>query len=390
MFYSSISETGMLTYQIASIGCIFFMLPIMQKCKSTFGSVIQTKLFQATVSFFLIFIITDVIMLHYRESNSMIPPWFCNANTITNEISLTFVGFFWFLFCAARLDIHKFDSLRFKVFSSIPMILEIIFSVTSPLTGLFFTIQNGLYYRGPWYIVQAGSVMSYLVLTGIVALAKISHTESRAEKMKALSLLKFILPPAAAGIAEIITHNTPVMTIGVAFAIYLEFIDMLDMQVNNDSLTGLNNRRRAEYYLTDCIEDAVKNPFCIYMIDVDHFKKINDTYGHGEGDHALCIVAKALKRTAEKYKGFAARVGGDEFLLSIFYRDGVIIEDVSGTINQFIEEQCNEEKTPYSLNVSAGYHLCMDKLKQVSELLKTADQMLYQNKFEHHKMSEKK
>jgi len=390
MFYITISESGMLTYQIASIGCFLFMLPIIKKCKSTFGSEIQTKLFQTTIGFFLLFILTDVIMLHYRENNPLIPPWLCDANTIVNEISLTFVGFFWFLFCAARLNIQRFDSRLFKMLASIPMATEIILSVTSPWTGLFFTIQNGLYHRGPLYLVQAGSVMSYLVLTGIIASVKAAHTESKAEKVKALSLIKFILPPAVAGSAQVVTHNTPVMTIGVALAIYLEFIDMLDMQVNNDALTGSNNRRRAEYYLTDCIEDAEKNPFCIYMIDVDHFKQINDTYGHGEGDRALCIVASALKSTAEKYKGFAARVGGDEFVLSIFYRDGVVIEDISGTVNQFIDDKCKEENTPYRLQVSAGYHLCMDKSKQISELLKSADQMLYQNKFEHHKINEKK
>ena len=88
------------------------------------------------------------------------------------------------------------------------------------------------------------------------------------------------------------------MTIGVALAIYLEFIDMLDMQVNNDALTGLNNRRRAEYYLTDCIEDAEKNPFCIYMIDVDHFKQINDTYGHDGARPYLSLKNLANLKTA--------------------------------------------------------------------------------------------
>jgi hypothetical protein len=62
MFYITISESGMLTYQIASIGCFLFMLPIIKKCKSTFGSEIQTKLFQTTIGFFLLFILTDVIM----------------------------------------------------------------------------------------------------------------------------------------------------------------------------------------------------------------------------------------------------------------------------------------------------------------------------------------
>lgn len=180
------------------------------------------------------------------------------------------------------------------------------------------------------------------------------------------------------------------MTIGIALAIYMVFIDMLDLQVNNDALTGLNNRRRADYYLTDCVNEADKKPFCIYMIDVDRFKQINDQYGHGEGDKALCIVASALKKTAEKYKGFAARTGGDEFVLSIFYENGTVIEDISGTVNQYIDDKCKEENVPYSLNVSVGYKLVMDKSEQISEILKNADKMLYQNKREHHRISESK
>jgi diguanylate cyclase (GGDEF)-like protein len=385
MFNLTISETGMITYQLANLCCFLFMLPILQKSKTTFGSEMQTKLFEATVGFFLLFIVTDVVMLYYRESNPIIPAWLCMANTIVNEVSLTFVGFFWFLFCAARLNIRRFDSHKFKLLASIPMMLEMILSLSSPLTGLFFTIQNGVYHRGPLYIVQAGAVMSYLILTSIAASISAAHTESKAEKVKALSLIKFIVPAAVAGTMQVIAHNTPVMTMGVALAIYLEFINMQDMQVNNDALTGLNNRRRAEYYLTDCMEEAEKNPFCIYMIDVDHFKLINDQYGHGEGDRALCIVASALKSTAEEYKGFAARVGGDEFILSIFYHDGVVIEGVSSTVNHYIDQKCKEENVPYQLKVSVGYKLCMDRSMQINEIMKNADSMLYQNKKEHHK-----
>ena len=84
----------------------------------------------------------------------------------------------------------------------------------------------------------------------------------------------------------------------------------------HDPLTGIYNRRHLirmlEYELSDIRDDA--NQFCILMMDLDNFKEVNDTYGHGFGDEALISFAKATAERLREYDVFA-RYGGDEFVV---------------------------------------------------------------------------
>lgn len=83
-----------------------------------------------------------------------------------------------------------------------------------------------------------------------------------------------------------------------------------------DALTQLHNRR----YLDERIESEFaysvrhKTPLCILMLDVDHFKHVNDTFGHSVGDQVLCAVARALENTI-RTEDLVARYGGEEFVI---------------------------------------------------------------------------
>ncbi|MGI9395536.1 MAG: diguanylate cyclase, partial [Boseongicola sp.] len=82
-----------------------------------------------------------------------------------------------------------------------------------------------------------------------------------------------------------------------------------------DSLTGLYNRRYAQAYLKDSIRTAVERaePITLMMVDIDHFKKINDIHGHSAGDNVLREVSARLRQTFRSVD-LVARFGGEEFL----------------------------------------------------------------------------
>jgi diguanylate cyclase (GGDEF)-like protein len=89
-------------------------------------------------------------------------------------------------------------------------------------------------------------------------------------------------------------------------------IEELTSDANLDELTGLYNRRWLEHALPRLLElDA---PQCLLMLDVDHFKRYNDTQGHLGGDQALVALANVLKTTLRPYD-YAARYGGEEFVV---------------------------------------------------------------------------
>ena len=90
----------------------------------------------------------------------------------------------------------------------------------------------------------------------------------------------------------------------------------LDRAAHEDVLTGLHNRRHAEVALTLLVEGArqLGKPISLGLLDVDHFKRVNDTFGHAVGDQVLQQLA-ALLRTGMRSADLLARVGGEEFLL---------------------------------------------------------------------------
>jgi diguanylate cyclase (GGDEF)-like protein len=82
----------------------------------------------------------------------------------------------------------------------------------------------------------------------------------------------------------------------------------------SDALTGLANRRAADEFLDPALRNGER--LLALLIDVDHFKRINDTYGHVTGDHVLAQVARAI-RSCTRAGDLAARYGGEEFLVLV-------------------------------------------------------------------------
>ncbi len=84
-----------------------------------------------------------------------------------------------------------------------------------------------------------------------------------------------------------------------------------------DPLTKLANRFRLNDYSEQVFERAcdMERALAVEILDIDYFKEFNDNYGHQAGDHCLLAVADTLKNIAQKYGGFCARYGGDEFIL---------------------------------------------------------------------------
>jgi two-component system cell cycle response regulator len=97
---------------------------------------------------------------------------------------------------------------------------------------------------------------------------------------------------------------------------------ILGSESRSDTLTGLANRRKLEADLQILSSSARRHdhPFSVALVDVDHFKAVNDTYGHGAGDQALRTIAERLE-AALRVEDVAGRWGGEEFLVLLPYTD---------------------------------------------------------------------
>jgi diguanylate cyclase (GGDEF)-like protein len=113
-------------------------------------------------------------------------------------------------------------------------------------------------------------------------------------------------------LAVAISLGVTVLALPLVIAISRRF-DRIAETAATDALTGLPNRRRFDELLADHLDHASpRHPVCVASIDVDLFKNINDTWGHGVGDEALVAIAGRL-RGALRDRDVVARVGGDEY-----------------------------------------------------------------------------
>lgn len=147
-----------------------------------------------------------------------------------------------------------------------------------------------------------------------------------------------------------------------------------------DGLTGLYNRRAFDERLAEirAAEDRLANGrFALLILDLDHFKKLNDTYGHPAGDAALRNTARAIQRVI-RGADIAARFGGEEFTLIMPNTDEVGALKTADRIRRAIEkDQVLFEAARLSLTASIGVACWPKHAKDTKGLLAAADRALY-------------
>lgn len=150
-----------------------------------------------------------------------------------------------------------------------------------------------------------------------------------------------------------------------------------------DTLTGLYNRRSFEERLEVEAQKSFYSgiPISLAMVDIDFFKKVNDTFGHTEGDQVLSKISSLLKTSVRK-KDTVARYGGEEFILIL---PGTALEEafvISERIRRLVESTLFEVgKAQLNLTLSMGIsNFPNHRVKSKEELIKMADQALYDAK----------
>ena len=152
------------------------------------------------------------------------------------------------------------------------------------------------------------------------------------------------------------------------------------IKATTDGLTGLYNRKFFNEQLKSTINEALIHSYevSLIMIDIDDFKKFNDTFGHQAGDEILATVSNVISNCI-RTNDFAARFGGEEFV--------VILEKANKQVAVQIAERIRSsiEKLPMGyakskVTVSIGISTLPDRGKDMDSLIKDADESLYYSK----------
>ena len=158
----------------------------------------------------------------------------------------------------------------------------------------------------------------------------------------------------------------------------------LEMLANTDVLTGLPNRR---FLLDRLTEEAVEadrftRPLAFILLDIDHFKQVNDRYGHMVGDEMLRHVGRVIQGSLRRYD-LAARFGGEEFAVLLPNTGREAAHRVAARIRERLETEEVEIAEGRMLAVTASLGVAERAPgEEISELIRRADEALYRAKHE--------
>lgn len=379
-------ERMIITYVVVDIVCIVLALSMWRCIGNDFGREFEAKALRSSLLSYCSFLLFGLLWLLMENGYFPFVRGIVWVSNMISLFSLILVAYFWFLFTASRLNSKTFLMKKWIRVAQIPVVAAAVLCLSSPLTGWVFTITaEGIYRRGPFFLVLCLMAYLYMFLVVIQAVISGSHEKQRKKKHQCRLIGIFMIFPIGAGIVQIYLSGTPILAPAIVATGFLVFNNVRSMQVFSDSLTGLNNRRRAFQFLEEKI--SVTNddrPLIIYMLDINSFKQINDQYGHIEGDKAIKVVAAALMKFCQKKHVFAARYGGDEFLVASTQKQKEDPETLMESFHITLEQQCKENQIAYPLSVCIGYAAVTDSKEEVEHAIGRADRGLYDEKHRYH------
>jgi diguanylate cyclase (GGDEF)-like protein len=284
-----------------------------------------------------------------------------------------------FLYC--WVFTHESLDRKVAVIFAVPLAAGFILILMNPFNGsiFYFTAEN-VYVRGPLFLAAGGVSFIHLAAAFIVAVRKAISVKKQ-ERKPYLMLTSFLLISLAGGLLQVCIYGLVTTWIGVTLSLLMCYVYLQNSNLAMDPLTGLNNRRRFDEYIAGQEESPdYYAEYGMMILDIDHFKSINDTYGHEEGDQALVRTAAILKKSMSDEHGFLARIGGDEFAIILPATNEDKIADLIYLIRHNLKWENETHEKPYCVGLSIGYATQFGKDLDFRKLFAAADSSMYEDK----------
>lgn len=202
--------------------------------------------------------------------------------------------------------------------------------------------------------------------------------------LKFFPVMQFFLPVFVCVAVQNAWYGISTIWVGIAVGVTGMILALQNENIFIDKLTGLFNR----YYLDKIVEEMSKRRgFVMMMLDLNDFKRINDTYGHSRGDEALVSMAEILRDSKGAY-GTAIRYAGDEFVMLINSDQPGIAERYENCIRKNLELYNERSYKKYRLSVSIGSGYFNLRNNSVDDILEIIDKRMYEDKKRYYESNE--
>jgi diguanylate cyclase (GGDEF)-like protein len=281
----------------------------------------------------------------------------------------------WFMYVHNQIFSDDLGTLRFINLFLVILCINTALLVLTQFFGWYYYIDaQNIYHRGKLFFIPL--VMDLLILLSPYPL--LFKNRKRIEQKYYRSLVFFGIPPLICLILQVFNYGMAYVLNGVAISLIIMNISTQNRRMNIDYLTGAFNRKQLDQYLTDKIrKSSGSKTFSVIMLDMDEFKRINDSYGHGVGDDALITLVRLLKKCTRR-GDFIARFGGDEFFIVMDISDMRELQEVIYRIEDCIRAFNESGLKPYRLSFSMGYMIYDTNNKpDVDEFKAQLDKRMY-------------
>ena len=224
----------------------------------------------------------------------------------------------------------------------------------------------------------------YLLISSVKAFYRAFTSNRYSDHSLYIAMGIFPITPMVCGVLQAFFLIIPIMCYGATAAVLLLYITATENRISKDPLTKINNRQEMNRYLSQKMKSRTqKMDLYLLIMDVDHFKGINDKYGHVEGDRALVTVARALEISCSdaKNRAFLSRYGGDEFIVVMEAENEQQVEETAAIIRDNIIRLNEESGAAFKLEACIGYaRYDFDNPVTIPQLIARADEKLYEMK----------
>ncbi len=374
-------------YILINVFCAFLLIVFAVHSRIGMGDSTSRRYFAATNYAIVVFLLSDITW--FALNNGLIPQiWW--LGTLVNNVyflSVTVAGYLWFVYLALLAKSKALAGVRGQRLAVIPTLIHLFLCIYNVFDPILFGIdENFNYFRGPLFLTQYAFYYLYLGSISIYALIKAFKPENYIDRTRYLVVAMFPVLPAVSGALQMTFTAIPMNAIAFTLNLTIVYMNELGQQVSQEPLTQLANRKQLMRALDQGIESHGNDgQLYLYMMDLDHFKSINDTYGHTEGDFALASTGVALKRAVSglHQRATVARYAGDEFAIIAYFDSPQEAEDFKQVIKREIQAQNDLMAKDYVLDMSVGYAQYSPDMKGFKAFIEAADAQLYQEKQQH-------
>lgn len=299
-----------------------------------------------------------------------------------NYILLGVLAYAWFMYTAACISLRLRNVRRVYILILTPLFLSVLAAVILYAVSPYALVNQDGGLTDLYYPMMISAPVLYLAAACVFSLRKARKAELAEERNMLRLIGIYPLSVLAFGLIQTFVLNAPLFCFGCTIMMLFFYIQRMQTLVSVDALTRLNNRGQISRYMGQVRYRENTKAYAV-MLDIDNFKKINDTYGHAEGDRALILVSEVLRQAVERIRSavFIGRYGGDEFTLFLQCgEEDMPPEEVIATIRGMLEERQQGAGLAYVLRISVGYDALRDKDDTMEACLERADRKLYENK----------